>query len=130
MRPIVGRAAELAVLERALADAAQGRGSLVSVVGEPGIGKTPLLEQLADHAAAAGAAVAWGRCWELDGAPPFWPWIQVFRALGLAPPDGDAPIARFDALDSATRRLLDRAGPALVLLDDVHWADASSIALL
>jgi hypothetical protein len=76
----VGRKRELALLRACLAEASAGQGRLVLVSGEPGIGKTRLAEDLAHYAAAQGAAVRWGRCWEGAGAPAFWPWIQVLRA--------------------------------------------------
>ena len=64
-----------------------GRGRVVLVAGEPGIGKTRLAEEAARRAAAAGMGVAWGRCHEGDGAPALWPWAQVVRQLAadLAP---------------------------------------------
>src|SRR6266511_9226 len=64
-----------------LAGAAGGRRRLFLIAGEPGIGKTWLAEHLAGHATRRGARVLWGRCWEAGGAPPFWPWTQVIRAL-------------------------------------------------
>ena len=76
----VGRDRELAVLLAALGDARSGRGQLVVVGGEPGIGKSRLAEELAGRARAEGAEVHWGRAWEDGGAPPYWPWVQVLRA--------------------------------------------------
>jgi DNA-binding SARP family transcriptional activator len=90
---LVGREEQLGVLEAALADAAAGRGRLVLVAGEPGIGKTRLAEEGVQRATRDGVAVAWGRCWEEQGAPPFWPWVQVLREL-LA----DTPPARLPAV--------------------------------
>jgi transcriptional regulator with XRE-family HTH domain len=79
-RPLlVGRETELAVLRERLAAAQAGHGSLVLLVGEPGIGKTRLAEALAAEAQGAGVSVLWGRCWEGDGAPPFWPWRELLR---------------------------------------------------
>jgi tetratricopeptide (TPR) repeat protein len=79
-RVFVGREAELEVLRAGLQDAVKGRGRLLLVVGEPGIGKTRLAEQLAAHAEQAGVVVRWGRCWDGGGAPAYWPWIQIIRA--------------------------------------------------
>jgi len=61
-----------------LDDAVAGHVQLVVLTGEPGIGKTSTAEQLA--ARAHGVAVLWGRCWEQEGAPAFWPAVQVLRA--------------------------------------------------
>src|SRR5207302_4987038 len=48
------------------------------LVGEPGIGKTQLAEAAAARARDARMLVVFGRCWE-EGAPPYWPWVQVLR---------------------------------------------------
>ena len=84
---LVGRDDQLAALDEILAGARDGRGRVVLVAGEPGIGKTRLAEEAAQRAAAAGMSVAWGRCHEGDGAPALWPWAQVVRQLAadLAP---------------------------------------------
>jgi tetratricopeptide (TPR) repeat protein len=79
--PLLGRSSELADLRAAVEESASGRGSLVLLAGEPGIGKTRLASALADHAAAAGHRVAWARGWDGGGAPAFWPWVQVVRAV-------------------------------------------------
>ena len=89
--PLVGREQQVDVLSRALAGARAGRGRAVLVSGEAGIGKSRLLEELADRAAAAGAIVAWGRAHESAGAPAFWPWAQVLRSV-LA--EADSPELR------------------------------------
>jgi hypothetical protein len=78
--PFVGREGERAALDQTLASAAAAEGALVHVIGEAGIGKTRLAEDFAVRARAAGARVFWGRAWE-EGAPPFWPWVEVLRAL-------------------------------------------------
>jgi predicted ATPase/DNA-binding CsgD family transcriptional regulator len=81
VRPaFVGRKDELAALVECLEGACQGSGSLVLLAGEPGIGKTRLAEELAVRAAATGVRVLWGRCYEGDGAPAFWPWAQILRS--------------------------------------------------
>ena len=76
----VGRASELELLRVALADAFSGRGRVVLLAGEPGIGKSRLVDELNAHAVARGALVSVGRCWEAGGAPAYWPWIQIVRA--------------------------------------------------
>ncbi len=85
---LAGRGRELGDLEDALASAAAGRGQLVLLEGEPGIGKSRLADELAARARERGHVVLWGRSWEAAGAPPFWPWVQVLRAyLRAAPPE-------------------------------------------
>ena len=75
----VGRTRELSQLENALSDARAGRGRLVLLDGEAGIGKSRLADELASRARNLGASVLWGRCWEAGGAPAFWPWVQALR---------------------------------------------------
>ncbi len=165
--PFVGRAGELAALTADLDAAAGGRGGVVLVAGEPGIGKTRLAEELAARATARGVLVLWGRCWEGAGAPSFWPWVQVVRGyvqvqagdpaslrhdLGAgaadiaqlvpavhdcipdlpAPPPLEPEAARFRLFDSLTGFLRTAAArrPLLLVLDDLHWADVPSLALL
>ena len=76
----VGRQAEMDQLKAALEDVLGGRGRLVTLVGEPGIGKTRTSEELATYAGLRGAQVLWGRCYEGGGAPPYWPWVQAIRS--------------------------------------------------
>jgi tetratricopeptide (TPR) repeat protein len=75
-----GRRRELEELHEALGAARAGRGRLVLVSGEPGIGKSRLVDEFAAVARDDGAAVLAGRCWEAGGAPPYWPWVQILRA--------------------------------------------------
>lgn len=77
---LVGRARELTDLESALEEALAGRGGVVLLAGEPGIGKSRLADELAGRASERGARVLWGRCWEAGGAPAYWPWVQSIRA--------------------------------------------------
>src|SRR5262249_27385302 len=155
----VGREAELGRLVHALDRAIGGEGRLVLLVGEPGIGKTRIARELAFRAAALGVAVRWGRCQETEGAPPYWPWVQVLRAHERIRPQADAAdpadgalaalladhapqsavafraesaharFQLFETIAGALRRLCAEA-PLLVLLDDLHWADATSLLLL
>ena len=64
----------------ALDDAMSGQGRLVMLVGEPGIGKTRTARELAAHAERQGAQVLWSWCYEDEGAPSYWPWVQLLRA--------------------------------------------------
>lgn len=136
-----GRDAILAQAKTWVRRALEGDGRLVLFAGEPGIGKSTLAEHVAAEAASEGAVIAWGRCWEAGGAPAYWPWIQVFRELGMeedpfsgALPDlaTGAHEARFAAFDWAVRALRNRASvsPLALVLDDLHAADAPSLLLL
>ena len=149
MRVFVGRVHELADLASALDEAASGRGSLVLVTGEPGIGKTRLMNELGRVGRQRGVCLAAGRCWEERGAPPYWPWMQVIRTLGgnleeLVVPGGAKAGARSTAAavmpEGERLRLFDAVGrflgqasskrPILVVLDDLHAWDESSLVLL
>ena len=97
--PFVGREEELKRLTDALDDAISGHGRLVLVSGEQGIGKTRVAIELARHAEQLGAQVLWGRCYEREGAPPYWPWVQVIRGYVRRFPDlAGAGLARHVAV--------------------------------
>jgi predicted ATPase len=70
----------MATLRANFEDTLAGCGRLVLLVGEPGIGKTRTAHELATYACTRGAQVFIGRSYEGDGAPPFWPWVQIVRA--------------------------------------------------
>src|SRR5262249_6544070 len=76
-RTFVGRKSELAELRAGLDRALAGRGQVFLVAGEPGIGKSELADRLATEAATRGAEGLWGRPWEGEGAPPYWPSAQI-----------------------------------------------------
>ena len=138
----VGRDDLLGRLRGAVDGAVAGRGLIVLLTGEAGIGKTTLLKEAARYAEGTGARPAWGSGWPGAGAPGYWPWIQVLRALGLddqlsreagATAAGDAPAsARFQLFDEVTSLLLaeSRIQPVVVFLDDLHAADEPSLLLL
>jgi DNA-binding SARP family transcriptional activator len=78
-RSFVGREGELATFVEGLERALAGEASLFLVAGEPGIGKSRLVDEIASRARKRGAKVVWGRCWEAGGAPAYWPWVQALR---------------------------------------------------
>ena len=85
-RPFVGRTAERGTLAAHVEAARDGDGCVVLVAGDPGIGKTRLVEETT--AGLPRTRVLWGRCHETEGAPAFWPWMQVLRAyVNAAPAD-------------------------------------------
>ncbi len=152
---IVGRADEVERLAGLIDRVSSGRGGLALITGEPGIGKTCLAEEAASRANETGVAVHWGRCSELDGAPAFWPWVQVLRSVwasgessapddvlaALVPGLGstaaieaalDGETARFRLYDAVSQYLIGAAArrPLVIVLDDLHWADVASLRLL
>jgi ATP/maltotriose-dependent transcriptional regulator MalT len=132
-----GRKDALDTLQETFQAAVDGRGGLVLLSGEPGIGKTCCAEQFARRAAAQGAQVLWGRCYEQPGAPPCWPWVQILRGHADASSDDELRLwlgasAEFEVFD-AIGRVFARASasaPHVVIIDDLHWADPSSLSLL
>ncbi|MDP9068693.1 MAG: protein kinase [Actinomycetota bacterium] len=161
----VGRSDEMEQLKRALSHALSGDGRVVLVEGEPGVGKTRLVEQLATYARLRGAQVLTARCHQEEGIPSYWPWIRMIRLfayqrdaqtlasqLGSGAPDiaqlvsevrdtlPDLPVptagkgesSRFQLFD-AIATFLSRASqsqPLVLFIDDLHWADQSSLLLL
>ncbi|MFD9698880.1 ATP-binding protein [Lentzea sp. NPDC059081] len=127
---VVGRSRELAAVRSWLGD---GAVRLVLCAGEPGIGKTRVAQEVAGHALALGREVVWGHCVETAGAPAFWPWRQVLKAVGADPDgvlahDAEVPQDRFRVFD-AVAAALDRDG-LVIVLEDVHWADEASLLVL
>ena len=158
--PLVGREAEVEVMERALGGANRGRSRAVGVLGEPGIGKSRLLGELGRRAAGRGHLVLSGRAAELERDAPFALLIEAMDGqvaqvgaeplselgderladLAVALPAvsrvaGVAPAATIERhrVARAVRGLLGSVAGAqqvTVLLDDVHWADPASVDVI
>jgi len=161
----VGRSAELDELRACLDRALGGRGGLMQIVGDAGAGKTAIAEQFATYARLRGAFVLRVQCFEGEGAPAYWPWVQVLRSITATSPTeqvlagmGDAAHALVDLDSELTRRLpqvkpgrplepeqarfrlfdavatllhgISQAQPLILIIDDVHCADAASLRLL
>ncbi len=161
----IGRERELRELRAAFNEVCTGQGHLIFLEGEPGIGKTRTAQEFALVAHQCQALVLVGRCYEGEGAPPYWPWVQIVRAylatheatevrqhLGAGAddialvipelrsyaPDAPSPALvvrdqeRFRFFDSFTAFLQNVAKeqPLVLILDDLHWADAPSLLLL
>jgi DNA-binding SARP family transcriptional activator/tetratricopeptide (TPR) repeat protein len=142
----VGREASLQGLVDVLGAVTRGRGQVVLVAGEPGIGKTSLLRRFAELAR---VTVVWGRCPEHVAAPPLWPWEQALRAVKARWPDLVVPdpvaallsgehleMSQLDLAVAALRRfeaireyLTSGPEPLVIVLDDLHWADVASLQL-
>ena len=152
---LIGRESEFTVLGAALDDALGGRARSVVCLGEAGIGKTRLVEELCEVAHARGAATAWGWAAESDAA--YGSWRQVLRSVdgvpalveqhglrptlarlapelfGQIPPaspgSGEERFRLFDAVSGLLRESA-RLRPLVVVLDDAHWLDQPSALLL
>ena len=84
----VGRDAEMATLRSGLVAALGGTGGLVLIGGEPGVGKTTLVQQLIREAEQRGALAVFGRCYESEGAVPYSPFVEMLeQALAIMPPE-------------------------------------------
>jgi DNA-binding CsgD family transcriptional regulator len=141
---LVGRERELRDLRRLLDAAIAGRGGLVLLGGEAGVGKTTIAEALCRVAADRGALVLVGGCYDLTDTPPYGPWTEAFGdyqpEAGLPPPP--AAFARTEAASVVTTRsalfdgvrhfaaTLAEHRPLVMLLEDLHWADPESLDLL
>ena len=163
--PFVGREAERGELRRLLDQVAKGQGALAMIGGEPGVGKTRLAEELMAEARQRGMTAFIGRCYEMEGAPPYIPFVEIVEAaIRMFPPEalraalGDSapevsklmpelrrlfpdippspelpPEQERRYLFNGMRDFLARVGraqPLLLVLDDLHWADDSTLLLL
>lgn len=142
--PLVGREREVSVFDEALDRAAAGERAVLVLTGEPGIGKSRLLGELATRGSARGAKVVWGRTSEVGLTPAFWPWMQILRALETPSDDDRAPgigslgehadaASRLAMFDAAVSFIVRRAAAHTILVllfDDMHSADPSSLQLL
>jgi tetratricopeptide (TPR) repeat protein len=152
---LVGRDREIASIDRAIGDLQAGRGQVIMLAGEAGIGKSALARYAADSARQASIPVYRGFAWEAGGAPAYWPWTQLLSSLveeqmvdfaaptglgqllpGSGSPDEGPTLqpdqARFQLLESV-RRLLDdisRRTPLVLVFEDLHAADVDSLQLL
>jgi DNA-binding SARP family transcriptional activator/predicted ATPase len=144
--PLIGRAGERALIESAL-QAPTGTRRLLLFAGEPGIGKSRLLDHLAHAAGDAGQAVVRGRCFEAEMVRPYGLWIDALRSfdasgmpagtLAQAAPllaggqhaAGGSRETLFDAALGLVRRMA-FVQPLALLLDDLQWIDEGSAALL
>ncbi len=152
---LIGRAAELAELEAALAEAADDRPSIVFLAGESGVGKSRLLAELERQATEGGALVMAGDCVDLgESELPYVPLVAALRPLarsgdpaltepvrtavapllpGLAPATPEAEDGAQARLFEGLLSLLNALGeqrPVLLLIEDLHWADRSTRAAL
>jgi DNA-binding SARP family transcriptional activator len=156
--PLIGRDREMARMRAALAEAISGRGQVVTVVGEAGVGKTRLVTELAAELPTVGGRVLIGRSYESEQILPFGPWVDAFRSgqilddealLGTPnqvwrselarllpelvrpglPAASDDQLRLFESVAHLVERLA-ALQPVVLILEDVHWADDMSLRLL
>ncbi len=144
--PFVGRLAELARVDKAVDAALAGRaGPALVVTGEPGIGKTRLLDAAAERMKSRGGLVLSARAFESETARAYGPWIDAFRAVVSRTPTETTPFL-LQSAEATTTGAIDRAGlfenvltclvelssrsAVAILIDDLQWCDAASISLL
>jgi DNA-binding NarL/FixJ family response regulator/tetratricopeptide (TPR) repeat protein len=133
-KEFVGRGRELGTLERAVAAARAGRGAAILVAGDAGIGKTRLAAELIRRARDGGFATLLGRSIDLVGTElPYQPFAEALRPLGAGPrPAGTPAGSQLRVFEETLARLTDHAvvAPVLLVLEDLHWADTSTLDLV
>jgi len=139
--PMVGREEELAALVSLMERAMSGAPSYAVLTGDPGIGKSRLAAELVAEARRRGMRALVGRCSQDDGAPPLWPWRAVLDGIGMSvlaegqigdpvePADDGAQFRAWERIVGGIRAAA-RDEPLLVVLDDLHWADTSTLRVL
>lgn len=131
MDRLVGRDAELELLQTRLAAAQTGSGSLVLIGGEAGVGKSTLLNRLLAESPGAKALI--GRCPGPDETPPFGPFLEILSQVGPDHPLGEGAVANRTAreLAAAVLAYLGQQGETLLLLlEDLHWSDPATLEVL
>jgi DNA-binding CsgD family transcriptional regulator/tetratricopeptide (TPR) repeat protein len=130
----IGRAGELGKLERALEAARAGSGATALVAGEAGIGKSRLAAELVRRARDAGFATLLGRSIDLVGTDlPYQPFADALRPLGKPwQADRQAPGSQLEVFEETLAFLTEcaKAAPVLLVLEDLHWADTSTLDLV
>ena len=140
---IVGREREQEILRQQFVAVSASHGSLVFIAGAAGAGKTTLVSAFTRGAAGDGALVLTGRCYETLQPPPYSLWLDLFEYYPVtAQPASPAPFTTPSMLGSITNPAaltgqmrewliaLSAQQPLVLVLEDLHWADAASLHLL
>ncbi|MBE9001385.1 AAA family ATPase [Nostoc sp. LEGE 12447] len=142
--PLIGREAQWAAIVSWRSQCQkQDRADLLWLLGEPGIGKTRLLEELAKTVQSSGSYVLWGRGFEAEMLRPYGVWVDMFQAIGATKfldelkslvlnVESAAILNRGRLFDLAVQFItqLAETAPVLVVLDDIQWLDETSISFL
>lgn len=143
-QPIVGREREQMLLSEQLRAMLSGRGRLVLISGVAGIGKTTLVRDFVERIADRDVLVLTGGSYDLTTTPPYGPWIEALDSVATNPDASAAGgVPGFRGWDAGGLNPLDLAeqidsyladlsqiAPVVLVLEDVHWADAASLDLL
>jgi DNA-binding CsgD family transcriptional regulator/tetratricopeptide (TPR) repeat protein len=127
---LLERSESLSALGEALADVREsGRGRLLFVGGEAGVGKTTLLRRFSDQHAGS-ARVLWGACDPLTTPRPLGPFLDIAEATGGDLEELVGGGARPHAVAAALMRELRASRPTVLVLEDAHWADEATFDIL
>jgi tetratricopeptide (TPR) repeat protein/predicted Ser/Thr protein kinase len=122
--PLIGRDSERKELLRHLVEAMAGRGSMVMIGGEAGIGKTHLITAILEEARHRGAYANIGHCYEMEGSPPYVPFIEMLEHTARVAPKETFRLALGDAASEVAklmpelRRMYPDIPPAIQLPPD------------
>jgi DNA-binding SARP family transcriptional activator/predicted ATPase len=157
--PLIGRKPELVRLREAMKEARKGRGQTIVILGEAGVGKSRLVQELSAEAVQGGSLPLLGRSYEIEQALPFGPWNNILRSgriiddpdiiqsldpiwrieLARLFPELGAPGLELSTAPESAVRLFEAVAhlldclvsrrPLLLILEDLHWADEMSLRL-
>ncbi|MGV9839040.1 BTAD domain-containing putative transcriptional regulator [Nocardia niigatensis] len=130
--PDSGYAAQRAAVLAAADAASAGHVRLVWLSGEAGAGKTTLATALTTHLTDRGWATVFGRCPEVESAPPAWAWAEVLTGLDAADPETFTAADAFTLARRVVRSCRERSAgaPIAIVLEDVHGADTATLQVL
>src|ERR1700722_1694374 len=130
-RPFIGRLEELAYLRERRLEAGSSRGGLVLIAGDAGVGKTRLITEFCGALAYSRWRIGRASCLEF-ASPPYGPILEVIAGIDQSPLGIGSAATKRERLDAITDRFAAIAArkALIVVIEDVHWADAATLDLL